>query len=97
MKPDKHSQADITTTLTERHTRYGDFADNACITQNLKSIMRSSPKWNYLSAAQMESLEMIAHKIGRILNGDPDYFDSWHDIEGYARLVSETLSEQPNG
>jgi len=34
---------------------------------------------------------MIAHKIGRILNGDPDYQDSWHDIIGYARLVERQL------
>ena len=82
---------DITSTLTERGSRYGDFAGHAYITQNLKSIMWSTPKWDTLSPAQMESLEMIAHKIGRILNGDPNYHDSWHDIEGYARLISEAL------
>jgi hypothetical protein len=34
---------------------------------------------------------MIAHKIGRILNGDPDYIDSWDDIAGYAKLVADRL------
>ena len=34
---------------------------------------------------------MIAHKIGRIINGDPDYDDSWADIAGYAKLVSDRL------
>jgi len=34
---------------------------------------------------------MIAHKIGRIINGDPDYDDSWVDIAGYAKLVSDRL------
>lgn len=85
---------DITTTLAERGTRYGDFAGHARITQELKAVMRNTPNWNNLSPAQMESLEMVAHKIGRILNGDPNYFDSWHDIEGYARLVSETLEHE---
>jgi hypothetical protein len=84
---------DITSTLIERGNRYGDFTGHARITQEIKSVMRATPKWNDLSPAQMESLEMIAHKIGRILNGDPNYHDSWHDIEGYARLVSETLEQ----
>lgn len=34
---------------------------------------------------------MIAHKIARILNGDPDYDDSWVDIAGYATLVVKKL------
>ena len=34
---------------------------------------------------------MVAHKIGRILNGDPNYIDSWHDIIGYTRLVEQRL------
>jgi hypothetical protein len=91
---DTHMNESITNTLIERHTRYGDFAGHASITQSLKSIMWNAPKWDTLSPAQMESLEMIVHKIGRILNGDPNYHDSWHDIEGYARLVSETLEHE---
>jgi hypothetical protein len=35
---------------------------------------------------------MIAHKIGRILNGDPNYADSWIDIAGYAQLVADRLT-----
>ena len=34
------------------------------------------------------------HKIGRILNGDPDYQDSWTDIIGYTRLVEVDLIER---
>jgi hypothetical protein len=41
---------------------------------------------------QSEALEMIAHKIARILNGDPNYVDSWLDIAGYATLVAERLN-----
>jgi hypothetical protein len=41
--------------------------------------------------SQWEALEMIAHKIGRIVNGDPDYADSWIDIAGYAKLVADEL------
>jgi len=35
---------------------------------------------------------MNAHKIGRILNGDPNWSDSWHDIAGYAQLVANRLN-----
>ena len=36
---------------------------------------------------------MIASKIARIVNGDPDYADNWHDIAGYARLVEKELEK----
>ena len=38
-----------------------------------------------------ESLEMVAHKVARILNGNPTNVDSWHDIAGYAALVEKRL------
>ncbi len=38
-----------------------------------------------------ESFQMIANKIGRILNGDPLYKDSWTDIIGYATLIETDL------
>lgn len=75
--------------LTERGRRYGDFAYHAYITQSLKGVMFQAPGWQHLTASQRESLEMIAHKIGRILNGDPNYVDSWDDIAGYASLVAQ--------
>jgi hypothetical protein len=83
--------ADIDATLKERGSRYGKFTEHARVTQNLKSAMRDSPKWDALAPDQKECLEMLAHKCGRILNGDPDYHDSWHDIVGYAKLVADRL------
>ncbi len=78
--------------LLERGKRYGMFDSHAALTQQLKRVMGESIGWDGLSDSQKESLEMIAHKIGRILNGDPSYQDSWDDIAGYARLVSNELS-----
>lgn len=37
---------------------------------------------------------MIAGKIARIINGDPNYVDSWHDIAGYATLIEQELKEK---
>lgn len=81
----------IDATLAERGSRYGEYPEHARITQNLKRAMADSPNWGALSDDKKEALEMVAHKIGRILNGDPDYHDSWHDIIGYTKLVADTL------
>jgi len=80
---------DIQTTLAQRGSRYGKFSSHASITQNLKDVMVLTSNWALLTPAQKEALEMIAHKIGRILNGDPNYDDSWIDIAGYATLVAD--------
>ena len=77
--------------LSERGSRYGKFTDHARITQNIKTVMCDGPKWGDLTADQREALEMVAHKIGRIVNGDPNYADSWVDIAGYAQLVADRL------
>jgi hypothetical protein len=82
---------DIAVTLSERGNRYGAFPGHARISQNLKRVMVDSPNWPDLTDAQREALEMVAHKIGRILNGDPNYHDSWHDIVGYTKLVADEL------
>ena len=84
--------ANIKSILSERSSRYGEFFSHAGITQNLKITMHHTDNWHRLSYDQQEALEMIAHKIGRILNGDPNYDDSWIDIAGYAKLVADRLT-----
>jgi hypothetical protein len=83
----------IEDTLETRETVYGSFFGVSCIAQDLKAVMRTTENWAGLSPDQQESLEMIANKIGRILNGDPDYHDSWFDIQGYAALISMRLGD----
>lgn len=82
----------VSDTLQERGSRYGKFSGHATITQKLKEVMRKTHKWEQLNYHHRESLDMIAHKIGRILNGDPNYDDSWHDIAGYAQLVERIIN-----
>lgn len=86
--------SDIDNTLAQRGARYGEFVDHADITQGLKTVMNRTPKWAALADDQKEALEMVAHKIGRILNGDPNYIDSWTDIIGYTRLVEKRLIDE---
>lgn len=83
--------SNIQDTLAERGSRYGKFAEHANITQRIKYIMQYTQNWNDLQEDQKEALEMVAHKIGRILNGDPNYDDSWVDIAGYVTLVANRL------
>jgi hypothetical protein len=86
---------DITATLNERGQRYGKFTEHAEVTQQLKGViriyLRRRPVGTF-DADQQEALDMICHKIGRIICGDPDYADSWHDIAGYAQLVADRLN-----
>jgi hypothetical protein len=81
----------ITEILDERGKRYGKFKDHAELCQKLKHTMILTDVWQILEPDQREALEMICHKIARILNGDPNYADSWVDIAGYAQLVADRL------
>ena len=86
--------SDVNQTLHERGKRYGDFTGHANITQHLKAVMKTHENWKNLEPMHKEALDMIAHKIGRILNGDPSYADSWHDIAGYAKLVEDRCPKE---
>ena len=80
--------------LAERGKTHGDYNEHADATQSMKHLFRQYRNWSKLSYAQKETLEMIAHKIGRALTGDPDHIDHWDDIAGYAKLVSNILRER---
>lgn len=86
----------ITQTLQERGSRYGDFAGHADVTMDLKIVIHEAlaKRHKQLANDQVEALHMICHKIGRIINGDPDYADSWIDIAGYSKLVADRLSNE---
>lgn len=83
----------VSETLNERGKRYGVFTGHAEITQRLKGVIAEelTLRGKFLADDQQEALDMICHKIGRILNGDADYDDSWIDIAGYAQLVVDRL------
>ena len=92
----------IQSTIKERTNHCGPFTGHARITQELKHVIRENTpgrvldergNWQpFLAPDQEEALDMICHKIARILNGDPNYADSWHDIAGYAQLVADRLN-----
>ena len=81
--------------LDERGKQYGVFAMQAVYAQSLKATMHGHPNYQSLPAYKQEALDMIVHKIARILNGNSSNVDSWVDIAGYATLVAETLEGRP--
>lgn len=76
-------------TLAERKKTHGEYNDHADITQRLKDVIRSGRTYGQCAPHERETLDMIAHKIGRVVSGDPHFADHWHDIAGYARLSEE--------
>lgn len=80
---------EVSDTLRERGERYGDFAGHAYTAQYLQDVMREHNNWYRLDFVKRQSLTMIVDKIARILNGDPEYKDNWHDIQGYAKLAED--------
>lgn len=79
--------------LAERGARYGTFTGHAKVAQQLKYVIYRNliDREKQLDDDQQEALDMICHKIGRIINGDANYDDSWKDIAGYAKLVADRL------
>lgn len=84
----------IADTLNQRGETYGLFVEQASVSQALKNVLRYQLRirQKYLDSDQQEALEMICHKMARIINGDPNYSDSWHDIAGYASLIADRLN-----
>jgi hypothetical protein len=80
-------------TINERAQDYGKFKDGAALMQGMKRLLADHAQAHDKTFAddQWEALEMILHKIGRIVNGNPDKVDSWVDIAGYATLVADRL------
>lgn len=79
-------------TLNTRGKIHGDFTVGSGVMQALKDIAHISTNWQYMTPAQKESIEMILHKVGRVLCGNPNHVDHWHDIAGYATLVENILT-----
>jgi Domain of unknown function (DUF6378) len=85
--------------LIERAKTHGDFTDHARITTELKAIIRDELSLRFdrtqppLSPVQREALDMICHKIGRIIAGNPNINDHWDDIAGYAKITSQRIKQ----
>lgn len=84
--------SEINNTLNERGERYGKFKGVAATTYALQEILRDAKSYKHMSDDQVIALDMICNKMARIVNGDHNFIESWHDISGYATLVEQELS-----
>lgn len=78
----------------EREKTHGNHSVRSCIEMQLKESIHNTNNWKYLSFDKQSSLDMIAVKISRILEGDPRHIDHWEDIAGYAMLVVEKFKQK---
>ena len=82
--------------VPNRDRQHGGLDAVGIVSQQIKSSMRESVNWASLALhpAGKEALDMIAHKIARVLSGnDPHDFQHWEDIAGYATAFMRTWSE----
>lgn len=85
---------DIEETLKNRGTVYGNYGHGLDIRSDLIQILRGSgPK--SLTTRQIGYFIDICNKLAR-LAVTPDHLDSWHDIEGYARLIQADIRGDEN-
>jgi hypothetical protein len=84
--------SDIENTTNQRATTYGDFTPESRMADALLGVLERQPGWmQQLNPTHRQGLRMILAKIARIVNGDPNYADNWHDIQGYAKIVEDRL------
>jgi hypothetical protein len=85
--------ANIEDLLNDRAKDYGKFKDGAALMQSIKRLLAEHARVHdkLFADDQWEAIEMIVHKMARIVNGNPDKVDNWVDIAGYATLVADRL------
>ena len=83
----------IEATLAERQAQYGSFEDVARTTGKIMEALSEvrTNGLNDLPYPHRMALYMIASKMARIVNGDFNHKDGWHDIGGYSKLVEDLL------
>lgn len=86
-------ETNVDAVLDSRAKDYGKFIEGAEIMQLLKRLVHNyiEDRGTPLAFDQREAIDMIIHKLGRIINGNPDKVDHWVDIAGYATLVADRL------
>lgn len=77
-------------TLAERQKSYGCFEDVATVTEEVIKALRIANYDNMPKPHKM-AMYMIASKMARLVNGDFNHLDSWHDIGGYSKLIEKLI------
>lgn len=82
---------EINEILEQRAKTHGDFTKNSELSQMFKKFVKEFSKGKDMPYPIREGLDMILHKISRVICGnhlEPDHF---RDIAGYATLITKYL------
>jgi hypothetical protein len=83
----------MTTDHVNRDHQHGGLQSVGATSQALKRAMHDGRNWERLTDGEAEALEMIAHKIARILSGaNPSDPEHWEDVAGYAQAAMRSHS-----
>lgn len=83
----------VETIIAARKSKYGEFRDNAELTQRAYDVFQMFPGWANMDYGKRHGVYMILHKIARAVCGDANYDDNWVDIEGYTKRIIEDLKK----
>jgi hypothetical protein len=84
-------------TLAARGKTYGPFEDQAILFDSLLSPALVPLMAAEVHPAYKAAVIMIAQKLSRLLSGDINHTDSWHDIAGYATLAEDFAKKVSHG
>lgn len=76
-------------TLNQRGAEYGDWRQDGGLADRLICSVELEPRWKQMPAFMRQSIRMILVKVARLVVGNPRNKDSWHDIQGYAKLSED--------
>lgn len=85
-------------TLDERGSVYGSFdagTDLLASILNSLTLHRHNTTGSFMTTTEQVMFQYILMKLVR-LAASPDHIDSWHDIQGYAKLIEEYYQEKKN-
>lgn len=89
--------SDVEETLKQRGSVHGDYNEQSKLHDDLLAVMMKRPSFLSLKPQQRQALNIIAMKTSRILSGDANHPDHWHDIAGYATLAEQSCDyKDPN-
>ena len=79
---------DSSNSIPNRDHQHGGMEAVGQLSQSIKISIHAGINWHMLTPGEQEALDMIAHKIGRILSGnDPHDPEHWTDLAGYAHAA----------
>ena len=82
----------MTPETPNRDDQHGGMDAVGGVAQQMKAAIRSGRNWTRLSCGEKEALDMICHKIGRVMSGaDPHDQQHWEDLAGYPIAVMREM------